>query len=110
MASRTLLLGIVPVWTQTPPIIMVRSITATRLRILAAQMAPFCPAGPLPITIRSNCWSAMGADTLSPINIAHNAAVALSLPAEECDPARCLFGRGWGGEAGKEVVQEYLTA
>ena len=53
MASRTLLLGIVPVWTQTPPIMSVRSIIATRLRNFAAQIAPFCPAGPLPITIRS---------------------------------------------------------
>src|SRR6266550_2218745 len=31
----------------------VRSITATRLRAFAAAMAPFCPAGPLPITTRS---------------------------------------------------------
>ena len=31
----------------------VRSITATRLRAFAAAMAPFWPAGPLPITTRS---------------------------------------------------------
>ena len=30
-----------------------RSMMATFLRILAAQMAPFWPAGPLPITTRS---------------------------------------------------------
>src|SRR5271167_4587377 len=60
MASRTLLLGIVPVCTQTPPIISVRSMTATRLRSLAAQMAPFWPAGPLPITIRSKFCSLIG--------------------------------------------------
>src|SRR6266481_933461 len=30
-----------------------RSITATRLRTFAAAIAPFCPAGPLPITTRS---------------------------------------------------------
>src|SRR5713226_4127516 len=31
----------------------VRSITATRSRTSAAAIAPFCPAGPLPITTRS---------------------------------------------------------
>src|SRR5437879_4967510 len=31
----------------------VRSITAARLPAFAAAMAAFCPAGPLPITIRS---------------------------------------------------------
>src|SRR6266550_9347042 len=35
----------------TPPIIVVRSITATCLRALAAAIAAFWPAGPLPITI-----------------------------------------------------------
>src|SRR5690242_17511053 len=53
MASRMVLLGIVPVWTHTPPIVALRSISATRLPILAAEMAAFCPAGPLPITTRS---------------------------------------------------------
>src|SRR6266404_2936190 len=53
MASRIVLLGIVPVWTDTPPIMTVRSIMATRLPTFAAAMAPFWPAGPLPITTRS---------------------------------------------------------
>src|SRR5947209_15913494 len=43
----------VPECSETPPIIDGRSITATRLRAFAAAMAPFCPAGPLPITTRS---------------------------------------------------------
>jgi len=33
--------------------VRLRSITATFLRSLAAQMAAFCPAGPLPTTIKS---------------------------------------------------------
>src|SRR5215813_10610583 len=33
--------------------VFVRSTIATFLRNLAAQIAPFCPAGPLPITTRS---------------------------------------------------------
>src|ERR1051325_9900193 len=53
MASRMVLLGMVPVWTHTPPIVALRSINATRLPILAAEMAAFWPAGPLPITTRS---------------------------------------------------------
>src|SRR6266849_8328288 len=53
MASRIVLLGIVPVWTDTPPIMTARSMMATRLRAFAAAMAPFWPAGPLPITTRS---------------------------------------------------------
>src|SRR5262249_38984601 len=43
----------VPVWTQTPPMVFVRSTMATFLRNFAAQIAPFCPAGPLPMTTRS---------------------------------------------------------
>src|SRR5712691_3771612 len=53
MASRTVLLGIVPVWTLTPPIMTARSMMATRLRVFAAAIAPFWPPGPLPITTRS---------------------------------------------------------
>ena len=53
MASRSALLGMVPVWMQTPPIISRRSTTATRLPSLAAATAAFWPAGPLPITARS---------------------------------------------------------
>src|SRR6516225_3966050 len=53
MASRKVLLGMVPVCTQTPPMVRLRSMTATFLRSLAAQIAAFCPAGPLPTTIRS---------------------------------------------------------
>ena len=46
--------GIVPEWTHTPPgPSSQRSTMATRLFSLAAAMAPFCPAGPLPITTRS---------------------------------------------------------
>src|SRR5262249_58860857 len=47
----------VPVFTQTPPMERFFSMIATFLRSLAAQMAPFCPAGPLPITTRSYCCS-----------------------------------------------------
>src|SRR5438552_9355174 len=43
----------VPECSETPRIIAGRSITATRLPSFAAAMAPFCPAGPLPITTRS---------------------------------------------------------
>src|SRR5262249_16709133 len=52
-ASRSVLLGIVPVCTHTPPIVRFRSTMATFLRSLAAQIAPFWPAGPLPMTTRS---------------------------------------------------------
>src|SRR5262249_16762514 len=52
-ASLSVLLGIVPVWRETPPIIPLRSMTATFLPSFVAAMAPFCPAGPLPITTRS---------------------------------------------------------
>jgi hypothetical protein len=53
MASRNVLLGMVPVCSDTPPRRSRRSTMATFFRILAAQMAPFWPAGPLPITTRS---------------------------------------------------------
>src|SRR5271169_2920554 len=53
MASRNVLLGMVPVCTQTPPMVRLRSMTATFLRSLAAQIAAFWPAGPLPTTMRS---------------------------------------------------------
>src|SRR5262245_42762965 len=54
MASRIVFEGIVPECRQTPPgPAPRRSTIATRLFILAAAMAPFWPAGPLPITNRS---------------------------------------------------------
>lgn len=59
MASRSALLGMVPVWMQPPPIMSRRSTTATRLPSLAAATAAFWPAGPLPITARSYIVSAM---------------------------------------------------
>src|SRR3984885_5343119 len=43
----------VPVCTQTPPIVLFRSTIATFLRNVAAQIAAFWLAGPLPITTRS---------------------------------------------------------
>src|SRR6185503_2230649 len=52
-ASRSVLLGIVPVLIATPPSSDRRSTTATFLPILAACTAARCPAGPLPITTRS---------------------------------------------------------
>src|SRR5580692_11216604 len=58
----------------------VRSITATRLRSLAAQMAPFCPAGPLPITIRSNSWLLMKRE--------YSSAIRVRAQRQECLPLR----------------------
>ncbi len=52
-ASRSVLDGIVPVFAQTPPTMLRRSITATRLPSFAAWIAAFWPAGPEPITSRS---------------------------------------------------------
>ena len=52
-ASRRVFDGIVPVLTQTPPIMVRRSATATRFPSLAAAIAAFCPPGPEPITSRS---------------------------------------------------------
>src|SRR5439155_21696201 len=52
-ASRSVLLGIVPVLMQTPPITALRSMMATRLLSLAAWMAARCPAGPEPMTTMS---------------------------------------------------------
>ena len=43
----------VPVFTQTPPSIRPRSMTATDLPSFAAAMAAFCPPGPEPMTTRS---------------------------------------------------------
>ena len=51
--SRSVLLGIVPLYTQLPPTPGSRSITATCLPALAPWMAAFWPAGPLPITTMS---------------------------------------------------------
>ena len=48
-----LLLGMVPVCTETPPTTSRRSIMATFLSSLAACIAAFWPAGPLPITMKS---------------------------------------------------------
>ena len=53
MASRSVLDGIVPVLTHTPPSMSGRSTTATRRSSFAAAMAAFCPPGPEPITRRS---------------------------------------------------------
>src|SRR5579875_739129 len=47
------LLGMVPVLTQTPPISCCFSLKATRLPDLAAWIAALCPAGPEPITMTS---------------------------------------------------------
>ena len=52
-ASRSVFDGMVPVLTQTPPIMSRRSATATRLPSFAAAIAAFCPPGPEPITSRS---------------------------------------------------------
>jgi hypothetical protein len=51
--AKRFLLGIVPVWTDAPPIMVVRSMTATRLRAFAVAIAHFWPGGPLPTTTRS---------------------------------------------------------
>ncbi len=51
----------VPVWTQTPPIIWPRSTMATDLPSLAEAMAAFCPPGPEPMTTMSySCAEPMG--------------------------------------------------
>ena len=63
-ASRRVLDGIVPVFTQTPPIIPRRSTTHTRLPSFAAAMAAFCPPGPDPITSRSKSY--IGAPSIGP--------------------------------------------
>src|SRR6266496_1555542 len=47
------LLGMVPVLAQTPPITSRFSTRATRLPTLAPWMAARCPAGPEPMTMRS---------------------------------------------------------
>src|SRR5262245_53585044 len=51
--SRSVLLGIVPAWMHPPPTSLARSTTATVRPSLAAAIAAFCPAGPLPRTTRS---------------------------------------------------------
>jgi hypothetical protein len=51
--SRSVFEGIVPVLTQAPPRIGSRSMRATLLPNHAACAAPFSPAGPEPITMRS---------------------------------------------------------
>jgi hypothetical protein len=48
----------------------------------------------------------MGADTLYPIKIAHNAAIASFLPAKEGDSAYRLFRRGTEASPGSK---SYLT-
>ena len=53
MASRSVLLGKVPPWSVTPPSMLRTSMMATDFPSLAAAMAPFWPAGPLPMTARS---------------------------------------------------------
>src|SRR2546425_6974513 len=47
------LLGMVPVFAQTPPITSRFSTRATRLPHFAPWMAARCPAGPEPMTMRS---------------------------------------------------------
>ncbi len=54
MASRSALLGIVPVLIAAPPTTSARSITHTLFPSLAAWIAARWPAGPLPITQRSH--------------------------------------------------------
>ena len=53
-ASRIVLLGMVPVLMQVPPITSLRSMSATRRPCFAAWMAARCPEGPEPMTTRSN--------------------------------------------------------
>jgi hypothetical protein len=52
-ASRKVLDGIVPVSMQEPPTHRCRSTTATRFPSFAAWTAARCPAGPLPMQMRS---------------------------------------------------------
>ena len=52
-ASRRVLLGMVPVFTMTPPISAWRSTMATRLPSFAACTAARWPAGPDPMTTKS---------------------------------------------------------
>lgn len=54
--SRNVLEGMVPVCTETPPTRLPFSMTRTLFSSLAARMAARLPAGPLPITIRSNWY------------------------------------------------------
>src|SRR5262245_22070247 len=51
--SRSVLLGIVPAWMHPPPTSLARSTTATVRPSLAAAIAVFWPAGPVPRTTRS---------------------------------------------------------
>ena len=51
---------------QTPLMVRFLSMMATFLRSLAAQMAPFCPADPLPITINSYSFASIVASFLIP--------------------------------------------
>src|SRR5438034_7798747 len=61
------LLGIVPVLTHAPPTISRCSITATRRPLFAACMAARWPAGPEPITMRSNvCMPRLHASGVEP--------------------------------------------
>src|SRR3954469_8468429 len=53
MAWRSVFDGIVPVWIETPPTRLRRSITATRLPSFAPCTAARWPPGPEPITSRS---------------------------------------------------------
>ncbi len=54
-ASRSVLDGSVPVWTPAPPTAGAFSMMATFFPKYAACAAPFSPAGPEPMTIRSKC-------------------------------------------------------
>ena len=57
IASRRVLDGIVPVFRQTPPIMSLRSMIATRRSSFAAAMAAFWPPGPEPITSTSKSYT-----------------------------------------------------
>src|SRR5690348_4362700 len=58
-ASRSVLLGIVPVLMHPPPTTRMRSTTATRLPSFAACTAARCPPGPLPSTTTSTLVTGM---------------------------------------------------
>src|SRR5262245_14934697 len=68
MASRRVFVGIVPAWRHMPPSLSTLSTTTTFLPSFAAAMAPFCPAGPLPMTARSN----FNGGTQDPSRVSHS--------------------------------------
>mgnify|MGYP000037106766 CR=1 FL=1 len=58
-ASRSALLGMVPVWRLTPPSLGLRSISPVRLPSAAACSAALCPPGPEPTTRMSKSCRAI---------------------------------------------------